>query len=143
MAISTIPAIFMSGRVDYKAPLGLVEEYVAGLEAPSGKHMIAFEQSAHVVFLEERTLFRDVMILVLGGKQLQHDFLQDHEHRAQRNQRGRRQHPEHCGEQHRTAEREQHADVVEPIALRPKSPQRVLDEKLQPDQHDAQSQRGG
>lgn len=57
-----IPAIFMNGRWDYKAPLELVEEYAADLTAPAGKHMIPFEQSAHVVFLEERTLFQNIMI---------------------------------------------------------------------------------
>ena len=57
-----VPAVFFTGRYDYKAPLELVEEYVAGLEAPAGKELIPFEQSAHVVFLEERTLFWDVMI---------------------------------------------------------------------------------
>jgi pimeloyl-ACP methyl ester carboxylesterase len=57
-----VPAVFMNGRYDYKAPLELVEEYVAALEAPAGKHLIPFERSAHAVFLEERTLFRDTMI---------------------------------------------------------------------------------
>ncbi len=57
-----VPAVFMNGRWDYKAPLELVEEYAANLIAPAGKHMIRFEQSAHVVFLEERALFRNVMI---------------------------------------------------------------------------------
>jgi pimeloyl-ACP methyl ester carboxylesterase len=57
-----VPAVFMTGRYDYKAPLELVEEYLAGLEAPAGKELLAFEESAHVVFLEERTLFRDTMI---------------------------------------------------------------------------------
>lgn len=57
-----VPVVFMNGRWDYKAPLELVEEYAANLIAPAGKHMIPFEQSAHVVFLEERTLFRNIMI---------------------------------------------------------------------------------
>jgi pimeloyl-ACP methyl ester carboxylesterase len=57
-----VPAVFMNGRYDYKAPLQLVQEYVAGLEAPAGKHLVPFEQSAHVVFLEERSLFRDTMV---------------------------------------------------------------------------------
>lgn len=57
-----VPAVFMNGRWDYKAPLALVEEYVERLDAPAGKHLISFGQSAHVVFLEERSLFRNTMI---------------------------------------------------------------------------------
>jgi pimeloyl-ACP methyl ester carboxylesterase len=56
-----VPVVFMTGRYDYKAPLELVEEYVTGLEAPEGT-LLPFEESAHVVFLEQRTLFRNTMI---------------------------------------------------------------------------------
>jgi len=63
-----VPAIFLAGRFDYKAPFELVEDYVADLEAPAGKRLVAFEESAHVVFLEERELFRSTMInTVLGA----------------------------------------------------------------------------
>jgi len=62
-----VPAVFMNGSYDYKAPLELVEQYVAGLQAPLGKQVIAFEQSGHVVFLEQRTLFRNSMIEILAA----------------------------------------------------------------------------
>ena len=63
-----VPTVFLAGRFDYKAPFELVEDYVADLEAPAGKRLVAFEESAHVVFLEERELFRSTMIdTVLGA----------------------------------------------------------------------------
>jgi pimeloyl-ACP methyl ester carboxylesterase len=63
------PAVFMNGSFDYKSPLELVEEYVAGLVAPPGTQLIHFRQSAHVVFLEERDLFRNTMIETVAGLQ--------------------------------------------------------------------------
>jgi pimeloyl-ACP methyl ester carboxylesterase len=65
-----VPAVFMSGSFDYKAPPELVEEYVAGLVAPPGTQLIRFQQSAHVVFLEERDLFRNTMIETVAGLQV-------------------------------------------------------------------------
>ena len=63
-----VPAVFLAGRFDYKAPFSLVEEYVAALDAPAGKRLVAFDQSAHVVFLEERDRFRRTMLeTVLTG----------------------------------------------------------------------------
>ena len=63
-----IPVTFLAGRFDYKAPFELVAEYVGGLEAPAGKRLVPFEQSAHVVFLEERELFHTTLIdSVLGA----------------------------------------------------------------------------
>jgi pimeloyl-ACP methyl ester carboxylesterase len=57
-----VASVFLTGRHDYKAPLESVEEYVGVLENPVAKLLIRFEQSAHVVFLEERDLFRTTMI---------------------------------------------------------------------------------
>lgn len=62
-----VPAIFLAGRFDYKAPSVLVEDYVARLEAPAGKQLVVFQESAHVVFLEERELFRNTVIDVLSA----------------------------------------------------------------------------
>ena len=63
-----VPAFFLSGRFDYKTPGELVEEYVDLLEAPAGKQMIWFENSAHALFFEEREAFRSVMLnAVLDG----------------------------------------------------------------------------
>ncbi len=63
-----VPVFFLSGRFDYKTPGVLVEEYVAVLEAPAGKTMTWFENSAHALFFEEREAFRRVMLdTVLRG----------------------------------------------------------------------------
>jgi pimeloyl-ACP methyl ester carboxylesterase len=53
---------FLAGRYDYKAPSVLVEEYMNALDAPAGKRMFWFEDSAHVPFIEERQAFHSVMI---------------------------------------------------------------------------------
>ena len=57
-----VPVYFLAGRYDYKAPSFLVEEYLNVLDAPSGKRMFWFENSAHVPFIEERSAFNTVMI---------------------------------------------------------------------------------
>ena len=57
-----VPVFFLAGRYDYKAPSFLVEEYLNALEAPAGKRMFWFENSAHVPFIEERPAFHSVMI---------------------------------------------------------------------------------
>jgi pimeloyl-ACP methyl ester carboxylesterase len=63
-----IPAFFLSGRFDYKTPGELVAEYLSVLEAPAGKQMFWFENSAHALFFEEREVFRSVMLSdVLNG----------------------------------------------------------------------------
>ncbi|MCK5488615.1 MAG: hypothetical protein KAI98_01430 [Gemmatimonadetes bacterium] len=51
-----------AGRYDYKTPGVLVEEYLNALDAPAGKRMFWFENSAHVPFIEERSAFHSVMI---------------------------------------------------------------------------------
>ncbi|MCL7968340.1 MAG: alpha/beta hydrolase [marine benthic group bacterium] len=63
-----VPVYFLSGRYDYKTPGVLVEEYHDALDAPAGKRMIWFENSAHVPFIEERSAFHSVMIdTILAG----------------------------------------------------------------------------
>ena len=57
-----IPVYFLCGKFDYKTPYQLVEEYYQNLNAPVGKELIMFENSAHVPILEERNMFHDVMI---------------------------------------------------------------------------------
>jgi len=62
-----VPVFFLSGRWDYKAPGTLVQEYLGVLDAPAGKRMFWFEDSAHVPFIEERSAFHSLMIgTVLG-----------------------------------------------------------------------------
>lgn len=57
-----VPVYFMAGRYDYKTPGVLAEEFLNGLDAPAGKQMFWFENSAHVPFIEERSPFHTVMI---------------------------------------------------------------------------------
>jgi pimeloyl-ACP methyl ester carboxylesterase len=57
-----VPVFFLSGRFDYKTPGVQVEEYLAALEAPAGKRMFWFENSAHVPFIEERGVFHSTLI---------------------------------------------------------------------------------
>jgi pimeloyl-ACP methyl ester carboxylesterase len=52
-----VPVFFLAGRYDYKTPTALVEEYASVLEAPAGKQLIVFENSAHVPIIEERDAF--------------------------------------------------------------------------------------
>jgi pimeloyl-ACP methyl ester carboxylesterase len=48
-----VPVFFLSGRYDYNAPAELTRAYFERLEAPLGKRMIWFEQSAHDVFFDQ------------------------------------------------------------------------------------------
>jgi pimeloyl-ACP methyl ester carboxylesterase len=57
-----VPVFFLAGRYDYKTPSVLVEEYLNALEAPAGKRMFWFENSAHVPIIEERSEFHSAMI---------------------------------------------------------------------------------
>ncbi|UCD23743.1 MAG: alpha/beta hydrolase [Gemmatimonadota bacterium] len=56
-----VPILFLAGRFDYKTPGELVEEYLNVLEAPAGKQMMWFENSAHALFFEEREAFSSVI----------------------------------------------------------------------------------
>lgn len=57
-----VPVFFMSGRFDYKTPGVLAQEYLSELDAPAGKRMIWFENSAHALMFEEPEAFDGVMI---------------------------------------------------------------------------------
>jgi len=57
-----VPVFFFCGTFDYKTPSILVEEYVDGLEAPFGKQIVWFENSAHMPLIEERNAFHQAMI---------------------------------------------------------------------------------
>jgi len=62
-----VPVVFMVGRFDYKTPGAVLEEYLEVLEAPAGKQMIWFENSAHALMLEEPAAFSGAMIGALLG----------------------------------------------------------------------------
>lgn len=57
----SVPAWFIAGVHDRIAPASLVERYVGALEAPAGKHLVRFEHSAHLPFLEEPQRFEGVI----------------------------------------------------------------------------------
>lgn len=56
-----VPAWFVAGVHDRITPLSLVEQYVGALDAPVGKHLVRFEHSAHLPFVEEPKHFEGVV----------------------------------------------------------------------------------
>ena len=56
-----VPVYFLEGRHDYCVPSELIEEYVDMLEAPH-KEIIWFENSAHMIPIEETELYQDILI---------------------------------------------------------------------------------
>jgi len=52
-----IPVYFFSGAKDRNTPLSLVEEYLTSLEAPAGKELVVFSNSAHTPNMAEPELF--------------------------------------------------------------------------------------
>ncbi len=61
-----IPVYFFSGAKDRNTPLSLVEEYLSSLEAPAGKELVVFSNSAHTPFMAEPELFHRELIRVKG-----------------------------------------------------------------------------
>lgn len=59
-----IPVYFFNGKNDYNTPVKLVEEYFKGLEAPKGKELVIFNNSAHTPFLGEPQKFAKEMLRV-------------------------------------------------------------------------------
>jgi pimeloyl-ACP methyl ester carboxylesterase len=59
-----VPAYFFSGRNDYNTPLQLVRRYFEMLNAPKGKQLIIFENSAHTPFMKEPEKFYREMVRV-------------------------------------------------------------------------------
>ena len=59
-----VPVFLFQGRHDYAAPATLAERYYQGLLAPRGKHLIWFEESAHMPHYEEPGKFREAMLMV-------------------------------------------------------------------------------
>jgi len=48
-----IPVYFFAGRFDYNDPAHLTEQYFQHLDAPAGKYLVWFENSAHDLFFDE------------------------------------------------------------------------------------------
>lgn len=57
-----VPVYFLEGRHDYNTPWELVQEYYDKLDAPKGKTLIWFENSAHSPNLEEPERFSEAMV---------------------------------------------------------------------------------
>lgn len=64
-----VPVYFFIGRCDYNTPFELSYRYYQGLEAPKGKHFVWFEQSGHILILEEYEKFKTEMLRVISETQ--------------------------------------------------------------------------
>jgi pimeloyl-ACP methyl ester carboxylesterase len=60
-----VPVVFFSGRYDMNNPMILVKEYYGKLDAPNGKELILFEDSAHSIFWDEPERFEAEVIMAL------------------------------------------------------------------------------
>ena len=60
-----VPVYFFEGRHDYCTPWPLVEQYYQFLDAPKGKTLVWFDNSAHAPCLEEPEKFNQAMVKVL------------------------------------------------------------------------------
>jgi len=60
-----VPVYFFEGRHDYNTPWELVQEYYNRLDAPRGKTLVWFDDSAHSPELEEPEKFTREMVRVL------------------------------------------------------------------------------
>jgi proline iminopeptidase len=57
-----VPIAFFQGRKDVGTPPEVVAGYAAGLDAPRGKSLVWFEDSAHMPYYEEPALFREALL---------------------------------------------------------------------------------
>jgi pimeloyl-ACP methyl ester carboxylesterase len=57
-----VPIYFFIGRHDYNTPFEIAVKYYESLEAPNGKQLIWFENSAHMVPIDEPDKFCDILI---------------------------------------------------------------------------------
>ncbi|MCB0832832.1 MAG: alpha/beta hydrolase, partial [Bacteroidetes bacterium] len=57
-----VPVYFIAGRHDYNTPSELVKKYFDQLDAPAGKHLIWFEDAAHMPEFEQPDQFHRVMV---------------------------------------------------------------------------------
>ena len=56
------PVYFFVGRHDYNTPFELAVRYYEALEAPKGKQLVWFENSAHMIPIDEPDRFCDILI---------------------------------------------------------------------------------
>jgi len=57
-----VPTYFLAGRYDYNTPFELVERYYEQLDAPAGKQLIWFENSAHSILWDEPEKLAQILI---------------------------------------------------------------------------------
>jgi pimeloyl-ACP methyl ester carboxylesterase len=57
-----VPVYFFTGRHDYNTPFELAERYYRTLDAPRGKHLIWFENAAHMLPYEVPDEYADALI---------------------------------------------------------------------------------
>ena len=67
---STVPSVdcpvyFFVGRFDYNAPGQLTAAYYEKLDAPAGKHLVWFENSAHDIFYDEPLRLEQEVLSIL------------------------------------------------------------------------------
>jgi pimeloyl-ACP methyl ester carboxylesterase len=61
-----VPVYLLQGRHDYAAPSSVAEQYYQALQAPKGKQLIWFEESAHMPQYEEPGKFRAILLTIKG-----------------------------------------------------------------------------
>jgi pimeloyl-ACP methyl ester carboxylesterase len=59
-----VPVFLLQGRHDYVAPPATAEQYYQALQAPKGKQLIWFDESAHMPQYEEPGKFREVLLAI-------------------------------------------------------------------------------
>jgi pimeloyl-ACP methyl ester carboxylesterase len=57
-----IPVYFFNGQNDYNTPLQVTRAYFDALEAPAGKTLVVFENSAHTPFMAEAQKFNQELL---------------------------------------------------------------------------------
>ena len=67
----TIPTAIFHGKLDKLCPFELAEQLHKGI---ANSTLIAFENSGHALFLEERVKFNDELIKFIKDKSLVKDF---------------------------------------------------------------------
>jgi len=61
-----VPVYFLVGRHDYNAPFELTEAYYEQLQAPQGKQLIWFEDSAHDLFFDQPEALVNALTNIVG-----------------------------------------------------------------------------
>jgi pimeloyl-ACP methyl ester carboxylesterase len=62
-----VPIAFLQGRKDVATNPEVVAGYAARLDAPRGKSLVWFEDSAHMPYFEQPTLFREALLRALDA----------------------------------------------------------------------------